>query len=1116
MKKSIRTVLAASLLASMATAVQAAANSDWYRQAAISPDGKAIAFTYKGDIYRVSASGGRAVPLTVNKAWEGNPVWSHDGKSIAFSSDRHGNLDIFIMPSQGGTAKRLTYHGANDRPFSFAVGDHAVTFGSARTDNAKSSLFPRGSLPELYNISVTGGTPTMILTTPAEEAQWNKDGSKLLYREEKALESDLRKHDTSAFARDIWSYDVASGAHTQLSDFAGGDHNPVWGKGDKIFYTSEEADSTFNVWRLALSSGSKQAVTNYKQHPVRSLSIADSGKMAYVHHGSIYTVKDGNRSKKVKINIATDGHGRDVETINVSGKIQSFSPSSNGKEVAFVARGEIFVTSSEFKTTKRITNTSEQERSVDFSPDGKSLVYAAERGGKWRIAQSKIASKDEKYFFAATTIDETILFEADKEAYQPIYSPDGKKVAFISNRDAVKVIDIESGEVTTPLPAIHNYSYADGDITFDWSPDSKWLTVDFAPRGRLFITNIAIVPVDGSAEPHDISLSGYQDGAPSWHSGGNAVLWYSSRYGQRDHGSWGREFDVMAAFLNQEAFDKFSMSKEDFELMKELKEDKEKKDKEAADKAKKDEESKGADKTATDGKTDPSTDAEATADKPADKDGDKEKVAPTKIEWESIADRTVRLTLNASDLASAVLTKDGDKLYYLSRFEDGYDLWKQDIKAHETKLITKLGANNASFELSSDEKTLFVLADGQLSKFKLSDGGATKKGVSLNAAMELKADAERAYFFEHIWRQVQDKFYNPDMHGVNWAALKADYAAKLPNIGNNRDFARMMEEMLGELNASHTGAYYRGGNVDNADNTAALGLLFDYSDTSGALKIDEVMDKSPFKKASSAVKAGMSLAAINGVNLDGSRNISELLNHETGERIRLTFAKADGSTFDEVIKPIARRAEGQLMYERWVKSREALVAKLSGGRIGYVHVRAMNDASFRKVYSDVLGKNFDKEAIIVDTRWNGGGWLHNDLAKFLNGKSYLDLKVRGRIYSAEPMDQWSKPSLLVIGEGNYSDAHTFPYAYRALGIGEMVGMPIPGTSTSVWWETLHSGDITFGIPQVGNLDTNGNYLEHAQIEPEYKIKNDAASSSEGKDLQIEKAVEVMLGKLDTP
>ncbi|WP_417465361.1 S41 family peptidase [Kordiimonas sp.] len=1094
MKKILTTATLAALMGCASTAAMAEANSDWFGEAAISPDANTIVFTYKGDLYKVSAQGGDAVPLTVNAAWEGHPVWSHDGKKIAFASDRSGGMDVYVMSASGGEATRLTFHSAHDVPHDFTADDSAVTFSSTRMDSAESSQFPRGSLSELYNVRLTGGTPEMVLTTPASEARWNDKGDKLLYREEKALESDLRKHDTSAFARDIWMYDAKSGKHTQLTTYLGGDHNPVWGRGNTVFYTSDEGDSTFNVWQLNLDNGEREQQTSFKDHPVRSLTRSENGTLAFVHHGSIYTARSRSRLTKLDIKINTDGHGRDGEVISVTDDVSEFAVSPNGKEVAFVARGEVFVTSTEFKTTKRVTNTPAQERSVDFAPDGKKIVFAAERDGKWKLVEASIHDEKEKYFFASTLIDEKVIFDTDDEAFQPKYSPDGKKVAFLSSRDVLKVLTLETGEVVEVLGAEYNYSYSDGDITFAWSPNSNWLTVDFIARKRIFITNIAVVPADGSAPPRDISLSGYQDGFPKWHANGGAVIWGSSRYGQRDHGSWGREFDVMAAFLTQDAYDKFSMSKEDYELMKELEKEKKKKEEEAKKEAEK---------------------AEGEKDNTADKGDKKEEVKKTEIEWDGMQDRTVRLTEHSSDLADMALTKEADKLYYLARFEGGYNLWVQELKEHSTKLLLKMDARNASFVLSDDEKTAFVLADGSISKLELKDDSASRKPVKLTASMVLDADAERAYFFEHIWRQVRHKFYNPNMHGVDWDRIKAEYAPKLESIGNNRDFARLMEEMLGELNASHTGAYYRG-NVKGSDDTAALGLIFDMSDTSGGLKIVEVIDRSPLVKADSKIKAGMSLVAIDGVELGRDVNYAALLNHKAGKRVRLTVEMGDGTRFDEVTKPISRRDEGNLLYERWVKARRAYVEEISGGRVGYVHVRAMNDASYRDVYSDLLGRNFEKEAVVVDTRWNGGGWLHNDLAKLLAGKQYLQMKVRGdRVFAGDPLDQWTKPSIVVMGEGNYSDAHAFPYTYKVLGIGELVGMPVPGTMTAVWWEWLHSGDIVFGIPQVGQIDADGNYLENQQLEPDYRVKKLPEDSAAGRDPQLKKAVEVMLDQVQS-
>jgi len=1068
-------------------------NTDWFQHPTISPGGETILFSYKGDVYKVSSSGGVATPLTINSAWDGYPVWSNDGKQIAFASDRHGNMDVYLMPASGGKAKRLTFHSSNDIPTDFSPNGNAVLFKSTRMDSVKSSLFPRRNLSELYEVLTKGGTPRMVLTTPASEAQYSPDGKKIAYREEKALESTLRKHDTSAFARDIWVYDIKTKKHKQLSSFAGGDHNPIWKNNAEIFYLSEKERNNFNVWKMDLKSGKQSRVTNYKKHPVRNLSIAKSGVLAFNHHGSIYTHKNKS-AKRLKISFVTDTSKRDYLTLSVNDKITEFAVSPGGKEVAFIARGEVFVTSTDFSTTKRITNTAEQERGISFHKDGRTLLYTSSRDGKWKLYESSIVNENEKYFFAATSIKEELLYDSDTESFQPLYSPDGKKVAFLSGRDEIQVIERETKDVNIALSKQYNYSYADGDIEFNWSPDSQYLTSSYAPRGRLFINNIAVFPADGSKEPIDISHSGYQDGSPGWGKNGDVIYWASTRFGMRAHGSWGRQYDVMASFLTQDAYDSFTMSKEEYQLNKELEDDKKKE--------------KDKDKNKDDDKSKKDNDDSKKA-----KEDKEDKVEPVIIEWDNIDERTVRLTKHSSDLGGAALTKDTTKLYYLARFEKGYDLWEQDFREGTTKLAAKLNAENAQIILSEDDKTLFIMADGKISKADVGDK-ISPKGVATKAVMELKPAAERAHMFEHAWRKIQDKFYNPDMHGIDWDFMKSEYAAKLPSIDNNRDLGRMMEEMMGELNASHTGTFYRG-KMKDADSTAALGIIFDMMNTSGPLTIKEVLHRSPLQKADSKIRAGMKLVAIDGNKLDRKSNFASLLNNKAGNRIRLTIADKDGKTFEEVTKPISLGAESGLLYKRWVKSRSDLVKKLSEGRIGYVHIRGMNDASYRTIYSKILGENFDKEAIIVDTRWNGGGWLHNDLAKLLSGKNYMNLKVRGRTYSGEPMDQWYKPSIIVMGEGNYSDAHTFPYTYKALKIGEAVGMPVPGTSTSVWWENMISGDLVFGVPQVGNLNMKGEFLENRQVEPDYRVKNDPESSANGDDKQISKAVEVMLQKLKT-
>lgn len=1065
-----RTVVTTGMILIFGVCALAQDSEPWIRHSAISPNGRWIAFGYQGDLFTVPTKGGLARRLTVNAAWDGYPTWSRDGSELAFASDRHGNLDLFLMPAEGGKARRLTYHSSDDIPADFSVDGDAVLFSSARGDDAKSSVFPTTRLAELYEVRSSGGTPRMISTIPASQARYSEDGKQIVYRDEKAYENEFRKHDISAFARDIWKLNVDTGKHTQLTRFKGGDHNPIF-VGDQIFYLSEEGTNTFNVWSMDTKGGRGKQISEFSQHPVRHLSAADDGLLCYTHHGTPYTQKRNGQPKRVAVNFKADSQANDYET-KVLSSVSEFAIAPSGKEIAIVSRGEVFVVSRDFGTTVRITDTAEQERSISFSDDGRTLLYAGERDGKWRLYETSLNDPREKYFFTATKLEEKEVHSADNDSFQPLFSPDGKQIAFLAGRDEIQILNRETGDTNVALGKEHNYSYSDGDITFAWSSDSRWLISDFASRGRLFIPNIGIFPTDGTEQPVDVSQSGYQDSSPAWTRSGNVVYWTSAKYGRRDHGSWGREYDVIAAFLNQDAYDQFTLSKEEYELGLEL--------------AKENED-------------------EAEPDEPK---------TPSKIviEWPNLDDRTVRLTKDSANITQAFLVGDASKLYFLKRHAESSELWMRDFREDETKLLKKLN-KSASFGVSKDEETIFILSGESISYAPL-DAVQDAKPITFKATMTLKPVAERAYMFEHGWRQIKDKFYKQDFHGVDWDQLRASYSPKLGSITNTRDLANLMAEMTGELNASHIGVGYRPGKRQGGDETAALGLLIDQSKISGPLLIEEVLDKSPLKKMKSQIDAGMKLTAVDGVKLDGSKNLARLLNHKVGKRVRLSIIREDGTRFDEVTIPISTAAQSQLRYERWVKQRRDLVNQLSEGRLGYVHVRGMNDASFRAVYSELLGREFDKEAIVVDTRWNGGGWLHNDLAKLLMGKEYVTMHVRGREYRGDSLDQWNKPSILVMGEGNYSDAHAFPFTYDVLNIGEMVGMPVPGTMTAVWWEMSLSGDIRVGVPQVGMKNKKGEYLENNQIEPDHRVKNDPESTSNGQDKQIETAVSVMLKQLD--
>jgi Tol biopolymer transport system component/C-terminal processing protease CtpA/Prc len=1062
----------------------------WLRYPAISPDGQAIVFAYRGDLYRVPAEGGRAVLLTVYGGHDFMPVFSRDGQWIAFASDRHGNFDVFLMPAAGGEARRLTYHSADDYPSDFTPGDQAVLFSSARLDAVTSAQFPTDALPELYRAPLQGGRVTQVLTTPAQAARYIGDGEAFVYHDQKGYENQWRKHHTSSVTRDLWLYD-GDGGHRRLTTFAGEDRNPVV-VGDALYYLSEETGS-FNVHRTTLEDPSRnEPVTSFRNHPVRFLSAARDSTLCFGFDGEIYTLAPGGRPTVVPIEIRTDRHRPDRELLPISGNITEMSLSPEGKEIALVVRGEVFVASVAEGTTRRITDTPEQERSVSWSPDGRSILYAAERDGSWQIYRTSLARESESYFFQATLLDEEAILTSREETFQPRYSPTGKEVAFLENRTTLRVLDLETKKTRTVVPGDMSFSYADGDQHYERSPDGRWFLVEFLQPG-IWSPEVGLVRADGSGEVLNTTQSGFGDFGPRWMMGGKMMLWFSERDGMRGQARTGsRQVDAYAQFLTREAWDRFRLSKEEFELLEE-----------AEDEADGEDEGEEEDAAAA---------GKDKGDKKARNETEDE-IEPLEIELDGLRDRRARLTIHSSRLADAVVTPDGKKLLYLARFEKGYDLWSTDLRTRETKILAKLGSQGGSLEMDEEGKKVFVLAGGALSKVEVESGKRTPLGLK-GGEMWVDQEAEFAYFFEHAWRQVKEKFYDRDLHGADWDFYKKAYVRFLPHIDNGRDFAEMLSEMLGELNASHTGARYRG-RPPAGDDTASLGLFFDPSHQGAGLLVAEVMPRSPVLNADGKIRAGVVIEKIDGTAIEPDTSVPPLLNRKAGRNVLLSLLDPEsGERWEEVVKPVSRGQEAQLRYRRWVESRRKLTEELSGGRIGYVHVRSMSDSSYRTVYEEVLGRHATAEAVVVDTRFNGGGDLVDDLSIFLSGKKYMEfVPPDGRVIGVEPGARWTRPSVVVMSEGNYSDAHCFPWAYDELGIGKTVGMPVAGTCTFVWWETLHNREINFGIPNMAVASNDGRPLENRELEPDLEVENHVSIVSRGRDQQLERAVELLLEEL---
>lgn len=889
-------ILSAALLAA-SLASQAQQGPLWMRYPAISPDGSTIAFAYKGDLYCVPANGGEARQLTTNAAYDSQPIWSPDGKKIAFTSNREGSLDVYVISTKGGAPTRLTTNSGKETPIAFKDNDH-VLFSANIMPTAQSNLFASNEFSQVYEVSTEGGRPKLYSVLPMENISINKNGQ-VLYHDKKGYEDAWRKHHTSPITRDIWMLD--NGKYQKLTTFKGEDRNPVWAADNQSFYYLSEQDGSFNIYRRNIASGKDTQITQQKKNPIRFLTSSDNGLLCYGFDGEIYTVKEGGQPQKVNISITTDN-----DEPSLIRKVQSWGAteialSPDAKEVAFVMHGDVYVTSTEYKTTKRITDTPQQERNLSFAPDGRSLVYASERNGVWQIFQAKIKNEKEKNFTYCSEIEEEQLTKTNITSQYPAYSPDGKEVAFYEDRATLRIINLKSKEVRTVLDGKYNFSYSDGDIWFEWSPDSKWIMCSYIGNGGWNNTDIAVVKADGK-EVHNITDSGYSDSNGKWVLDGKAILFESDRAGYRSHGSWGAEYDAYLMFLDLEAYDRFRMSKEELELAEANKDEKEKKADEKEEK-KKENKKKKEEKT---GKI------------------EVDKVKPLELDFENCRDRVVRLTVNSSNMGDAIIDSKGEKVYYQAAFEGGYDLWCHDLKEGSTTLMMK-GIGGGGFVADKDIKNLFLCNGSSIKKIDL--GSKATTNIDFEAPFNYKPAEERQYLFDHVWRQVADKFYDPKMQGVDWEYYRKVYEKYLPYINNNFDFAEMLSEMLGELNASHTGCRYYASGASLS--TAALGAFFDPNYEGDGLKIQEVIKRGPFAVKKNEVTAGCIIEKIDGEAIKAGKDYNALLDGKAGKNVRLTIKNTKGKTFDLTIKAISQGYQQELLYKRWVDRNRAIVDSVS-------------------------------------------------------------------------------------------------------------------------------------------------------------------------------------------
>ncbi len=1029
----------------------------WMRYPAVSPDGTAIAFSYAGRLWRVAATGGEAVPLTSENDYATHPVWAPDGSQLACALKRQGNTDVLLLPATGGAARRLTHHSAADRPFAFSPDGANIYFASPRLGSPRSVLVGTAALTDqLYVVPITGGRNRLVLPTPALNVSLDATGERFLYENRPVYENEWRKGSVSDAAHDIWLYDRSADTHRRLTDFRGEDRDPVWAPDGSAYFFLSERSGCANVWRASVGAGAASVqVTHHTTGAVRFLSLARDGSLVYGHEGEIWRLAAGETApQRVAVTVPADVIKPRTDPVDAGKYLSEITTSADGRRVAFVARGEVFVLATDTGRVTRITRTAGHEQHIRFSPDGATLYYVSERDGDMDVFAADLGRDEPR------APVERKLLDTPGDLLFPRPSPDGRSLAYLADRATLRVLDLASGNTKEVLPPGWLYSYVDEDVTFEWSPDSRFLAVSV---GSIVANqDIALVDATGRDTPRYVTRSGYADSDPRFSADGRAVLWLSGRDGLRRADATTGQTDVFRAYLTREAFDATRHA-------------------------------------------DPAANSAPPAATPASADW--------QPQFSHLERRTQRVTPASAQIIFYTPVGRDQALFFLDLDAVGETTGRLvDGQTGKQKSLFTRPKQADAYAVDGGARHLFALGDGHIERIELATGAA--RIFDLDLKLEVDSHAELASWFERFWRLTKFKFYEPTLHGRDWDALRRHYARFLPHLDAWEDFAEMMSELAGELNASHMGCFYLKEDPA-AEKTATLGLYFDDADSGPGALITALLPGGPADFAASPLRSGVRVLALNDHAIDAATDLDALLNGLADKPVRLRLQPADGSAvIEQRLVPITTEAALVLVADRWVEERRAMVERLSGGRLGYVHISAMELENYKQTFSSVVGDQRTKEGLVIDIRYNMGGNIHDQLIALFTGQATATFTTRaGEVIANIPSARWTKPTALLQNSAAYSDGSIFPHLYQRLGVGPLIGDRVPGTGTAVWWMYVMNSSLKWGVPQLGAKDNASGWFENSEIVPDVLVADDPTAVAAGRDPQLEAAVATLLAKL---
>ena len=1034
------------------------------RYPSLSPDAQQVAFSFQGDLWVMDLPEGTPRRLTVHEAYESHPRWSRDGKHIAFSSDRYSHNDIFVIPAEGGISKRLTYHSTNDNVGGWTP-DKRILFETARAYRAVE--WDR----EIHSVSTEGETPVRAMNAMGYMPAASPSGRFVAFVRG-ACRVSREDYDGPA-NKDIWLFDTQDEKYVQLTKDTHQDVYPVWGKDDQTLFFLSARNGRYNVHRLGLSEAGDpqqgpEAMTNFTDYGARYLEgSTDGSTLVLERFDRIYTLPtEGGEPQAIEINLATDYRFDPQEHKTYTGNARSYDISPSGERVVVEIHGEVFVKKND-KDKKRTVNRSKHPYR-DTDPiwiNDSTVLFASDRDGNYELYLSRSTDEDETDLFETLKYETVQITSTKAHESNPVLSPDGKKLAFTRDRGTLVVADISAeGELSNETVLLDTWTLPSG---ISWSPDSRWLA--YSLPNLDFNHEVYIHAADNSREPVNVSMHPRRDMQPNWSRDGSKLTFVSSR----NNG----DYDVWFVWLKKEDWQK---TKRDWE--------------ESDDEDKKEEK----------------------------KDEDSEEVAPIEIDFPDIHYRMEQVTSMPGDEYSPVFSEDGEMLFFTaeSNTDDSRELYKVKWDGSEAKMLT--GGSPGGLSLSPDGKDIYFVKRGKLGKVSASGGSAEM--FAHVAKMTIDFAHEQEQIFEEAWNTIQQGFYDPEFHGYDWKDLKARYKDLALRASTKRDFRDMFNEMLGQLNASHMGMY---GGADPAETqrerTGYLGI--EAKPTKNGMEITYIVPETPADRTMSKLQVGEVIMSINGIELDENSNLYRYLINTAEDEMLLTVRGTDKKLREVVIRP-ARSIENE-KYDAWVEERRELTERYSDGKLGYIHIEGMNWPSFERFERELAASGMGKEGLVIDVRYNGGGWTTDYLMTVLSVRQHAYTIPRGAAASLDehekfrnnypygerlPLSSWTKPSIALCNPNSYSNAEIFSHAFKTLDIGKLVGKPTFGAVISTGGRRMIDGALVRLPFRAWYVKETGENMELGPAVPDIIVENAPDNRAQGEDAQLRRAVEELLKK----